>query len=611
MKRPVLLGLFVTFTAAAAGSCSASDGGGPRDVNASGGSGAGGMVDDLFCNSCIVAGEYQPCDANGNKLPRENCTAQGLDCVPGVGCSPCTPGGTTCIGNDVHACPDGNPGDYIESCDAASGSVCNQGACKTECEVFEDSPSNVGCEFWAVDLPNERDNDFSPFDPPVSGAWGVILANAGLTPANVTIERNLAGPGQPVQLEVVDTRLIQVGEVAPFSLPQAEISGPNVMDPPGPPGSQLTSNAFRITTTAPVVAYQFNNFTNAFSNDASLLLPRSGLGRVHRVLGYGASKPVAIPGLPIKGVPERASVTVIGVAEGTTVRFLAGGEVNTDGSFIPNMVPGDTFEATIGPFDVLNFASAGNPGDLTGSVVETSQPAAVFYSTETSQLARPTTPPDGDDCCTDHIEEQIFPVSALGTQFVVTRSVPRGTSDVEPDLLRFLGVAEPATVTTNLTGADAQFTLQPGELREIWTKQDIVVEATAPISIGQLLVSQETTENVEGDPSLTIFPPIEQYRAEYAFLIPPSWPKNFVVISSSANALFEIDGQVPSCEQVPAGNLAGVDWIASRCPLAEGVHRIVANEPIGITVYGYSGPGSFAFAGGADVKPVYEAPPIF
>lgn len=599
--------------------CSANDGQNGPAAN-SGGSGSGGAAGSggtgtLFCNSCLV-GQYQPCDANGNPLDRLDCSAQGLNCVPDQGCLACTPGSTTCVGNDVHECPDGNPGNYVETCDAAAGAVCNNGACKTECEAAADNPSNVGCEFWAVDLPNERIVTLTP-PSAADGAWGVILANAGVTPANVTIERNVAPPGQPLQLEVVETRLIQVGEVAPFSLPQAEIVGPTVMEPPGPPGSQLTSNAFRITTTAPVVAYQFNNFTNAYSNDASLLLPRAGLGTLHRALGYGPAKPIAIPGIPFPGVPERAFVTVVGVNENTQVRVLAGGEVNTDGAIIPNMQPGDIFETTIGPFDVLNIASNGNPGDLTGTVVETSQPAAVFYSTETSIIGRPDMPqpePGEDDgvCCTDHLEEQIFPVTALGTRFVVTRSVPRGTSDIEPDLLRFLGVAEPATVTTNLPGADAQFTLQPGELREVWVKEDVVVEASAPISVGQLLVSQTTTQNYEGDPSLTIFPPLEQYRAEYAFLIPPSWPKNFVVIASSATAQLQIDGQpISGCEQVPVGNLAGIDWVANRCPLAEGVHRITGTEAFGITVYGYSGPGSFAFSGGADVKPVYAPPPIF
>lgn len=612
--RLALLPLTCLIPIALSGGCSASGdsggaggSGGGGGSSASGGSGGG----NFNCNNCLT-GSFLPCDAQGNPLEPRDCAAENKVCVAGRGCLDCAPGSNTCVDNTVTECTDeGVPGNAIETCDPGQGLRCIEGECTTECDKVAGSPSNVGCEFWAVDLPNERVRTLGP-QSAAEGPWGVILANAGTTQATVTVERNLAAFGDPVQLEVVTTEMIPVGGVLPIGLPQAELVGPTVSEPPGPPGSQLTSNAFRITTTAPVIAYQFNNFTNAFSNDASLLLPRSGLGTLHRVLGFTPSKPVMVPGFSIPGVPEHAFVTVVGVEPNTTVRIKAGGAVNTDTVNVPNMEPGDEVEFTIGPFDVVNIASRGAPGDLTGTVVSSNNKVAVFSSTETSQLPRPNTPPDGDDCCTDHIEEQIFPVTAMGTQFVVTRSPPRGTSDVEEDLVRFLGIAEPATVTTNLPGADASFTLQPGELREVWTKKDFVAETTAPVAIGQILVSQQTTEDYKGDPSLTIFPPIEQYRRDYAFLIPPTWPENFVVISTTQNNTIQIDGAPTSgCETVAIGPLAGSDYVAIRCPLGEGVHRIAGVDPFGITVYGYSGPGSFAFAGGADVKPVYEPPPIF
>jgi hypothetical protein len=60
------------------------------------------------------------------------------------------------------------------------------------------------------------------------------------------------------------------------------------------PGTCLSSNAFRITSSAPIVVYQFNVFKNAFSNDASLLLPTPALGKYYRVLGWPAGHPVKI-----------------------------------------------------------------------------------------------------------------------------------------------------------------------------------------------------------------------------------------------------------------------------------------------------------------------------
>ena len=71
--------------------------------------------------------------------------------------------------------------------------------------------------------------------------------------------------------------------------------------------------ALYLSRKAPIVVYQFNSFTNDFSTDASLLLPETGLGKVHRVIGYPSSKPVSIPGFPLPAVPDYSFVTVLGV----------------------------------------------------------------------------------------------------------------------------------------------------------------------------------------------------------------------------------------------------------------------------------------------------------
>src|SRR5688572_21196929 len=74
-------------------------------------------------------------------------------CVPGLGCVPCTPGKKTCVGNDVHDCTaEGKPGAKVSTCDGAKGMLCSNGSCATACEAAAASESNVGCEFWAVDL---------------------------------------------------------------------------------------------------------------------------------------------------------------------------------------------------------------------------------------------------------------------------------------------------------------------------------------------------------------------------------------------------------------------------------------------------------------------------
>lgn len=570
------------------------------------------------CNTC-EANIYTPCE--GDPV---DCGELGEVCVEGQGCVPCIPGEPTCEGNSVVECDEnGQPGELIEDCDSASGSVCAEGECVDACAVADDTPSNIGCEFWAVDLPNSRG-----IDDASTQAWGVVLANAGETPASVIIERNIAELGEPESLFVVAQTTIPSGELETIELPRAELTGwtEATEEPPGPPGTWKSNNAFRITATAPIVVYQFNTFTNDFSNDASLLLPSSGLGKVHRAIGYATANPIAP--IPIAGIPDRSSVTVVAIEDGTNIEIRPGTTTLSDMVGIPVGMPGQPFDVYLNRWEVVNIASSGIPGDMTGTVVEADKPVAVFSSGEraiapTYDIPGMPEPPnwDGELCCTDHIEEQVFPASSLGSQFVITHSPERsGGGWVEPDLLRFMAVAEPASVTTSLPPPRDQFELQPGEVFDTWAQEDFVVESSTPIMVAQILVSQGYTMAFTGDPALTYFPSIDQYRERYVFLTPPSWTSNYFVLSTP----YEQGGDGPSlgnitldggplpdgCVEQAAGTLEATEYWSIVCPVGEGAHLVEGDNAFGLTVYGYGPAGSYAYTGGADVKPIYEVPPI-
>ncbi len=184
---------------------------------------------------------------------------------------------------------------------------------------------------------------------------------------------------------------------------------------------------------------------------------------------------------------------------------------------------GGEITATIGPFDVLNLETDDGTfqddpktvADLSGTIVQASEPVAVFSGVETTsspagfEVPKPPGWMDGDTCCLDHLEEQMFPVESVGSHYVIARSPVRSTSGFrEPDVIRFLGVAEAATVTTNLPAPYSSFTLQPGEVKTTWTQDNIVVSSTKPVMVGQILVSNGYVDGPAlGDPSLTVFPP--------------------------------------------------------------------------------------------------------
>ncbi len=598
--------------------CSASS----DDDGTSGGNTGAGAGTHSGCGDCLgdLANSYTPCDSDGNPGATIVCPDA---CIPDVGCVPCAPGELSCVGNDVTKCAGDGSGftEVVETCDAANNLVCSGGACVGGCQAADEQPSNVGCEFWAVDLDQQ-----DALNDPASAPWGIALSNAGEATADVTIEINTAPPGQPLSLATIDQLTVAPGTLQARHLPTREIdcgAQPNSYDAPG---TCLSSQAYRIRSTAPIVVYQYNVFENAYSNDASLLLPTNALGNIYRIMGWVAGHPVIAPIGP--KIIDRSAVTIVGTAAGTQVTVKPSWRIKGNPP-IAATPKGGSIVVELGPFDVLNLetddasfseASDKSVTDLSGTIVQATKPVAVFTSVESTSAPAgivdiPTYPdwnPD-DTCCLDHLEEQMFPVEAVGKKYVITRSPIRSKGSYkEPDVLRFMGVAEVANITTNLPAPFDSFTLQPGEVRTTWTQSDVVVDADKPVMVGQLLISQGYISGaLTGDPALTVFPPVEQYRSEYVILTPGSWDTNWVVISAHVGAEVLLDGTATSgCTVTAVGDLEGKSYESRRCAVSEGVHGLTGKEAFGVVAYGYGSAGSYAFAGGADVKKIYEPPEI-
>lgn len=615
------LGLLLAASALAlAAACSATSnptdftGDGSGAAGSTGHGGAGGAGGGATCDVC--EGQiFTPC---GGGQPVE-CP---LACAHDLGCVTCVPGSTSCAGNEVHQCTEDGMdlGPVVQACDVAKGEKCSDGKCTNACDLAAEQPSNVGCEFWAVDL-DQQDG----MNDPASAPWGVVISNAAEGQADVTIELNEAPLGQPVQIKTVNTFSVAPGALQSIQLPTRELDCGTKPNDYLSPGTCLSSNAYRITSTAPIVVYQFNVFANAYSNDASLLLPTNALGKLYRVIGWGAGHPVPMnfPGMGL--IVDRSYVTVVGTKPNTQVKVNPSWRIKGNPP-IAATAAGGAITATLGPFDVLNLetddaTTKDDPktvADLSGSVVLADKPVAVFSGVETTSApgaaVQVPTPPgwaDGDTCCLDHLEDQMFPMESVGTHYVIARSPIRSTGSFrEADVIRFVGVAETAIVTTNLAPPFDQFTILPGEVKTTWTQDNFVATSDKPVMIGQILVSNGYVDGPTlGDPSLTVMPPVEQYRTDYVILQPDGWTQSWVVIAAEMGSTITLDGgSVGGCITEPAGTVEGTTYESKRCQLAPGVHKLNGDRPFGIVAYGYGSAGSYAFAGGAAVKRIYEPP---
>ena len=553
----------------------------------------------------------------------------------------CEPGKTYCAGedeNEVWECNgDGTGGKFVEGCPAEL--ACSNGACVTACEKAADDPSNVGCEFWAVDLDNEAfDSELGVSNDAAAQQFALGVANEDDAPVQVTVWKNTARFGDPIQEEMVTTMTIAVDDMVRIDLPQREVDGTmgqngNYVRYSGS-GTFVSSHAYRIVSTGPVVAYQFNPIVQQFSNDASVLIPVQALGSDYYVIGWPTANPCGPASGPLHmdSIPDHTAVTVVGVLPDTDVQVMPTHPVKAAGG--PTGLPiaatgrGAAIDATLGPYDVLNLESdqpevdiqecfdyLDRDGDFTGTIVRSSRPVAVFTSLERGiglGGAEPPDPPnwDGNDCCTDHMEEQMLPTTALGWQFTVNRSPIRSTDPgyVEPDVYRILGTVDGTVVTTNLPAPYDSISVDAGQQKTFHAYRGFTAKAVGgAIVLAQVLVSQGLIpDGGIGDPDLVVFPPAEQQRDHYLFLVPPTWELNYVALAIQDGAQVTVDGlgldMMSGCTDGEIGDMEGTLYRQVTCAVSEGAHRVESDRPLGLTVYGYYNVGSYAYPGGSDLE---------
>jgi len=557
----------------------------------------------------------------------ENCTDSGYFCEPALGCVECIPLRPYCDGELLKQCTaEGKEGALIADCSAISGATCSSGAgaCVTLCEKANDERSNVGCVYWAVDL----DNATNSVDDAAAAQFAVVVANVHSTyTATVMVTMSESGYGNPPAPVMVETATVPPGTVHIFNLPRRDVDGPDSdLHTDDGPQSCLSSLAFKIESDIPIVAYQFNPITQDFSNDASLLIPESGMDTLHYVVVYPPANPIRIQGL--MDYPNRDYVTVVGTRENTTVRVTPSYDIVASIPPIPAgytatpaISAGETVEFTLGPYEVLNLETREMTGprdqlpDLTGTVVDADKPIAVFTGVDLALAVEGLVPGCSNledcSCCAEHIEQQVIPKTSMGRKFVVTRSPMRNSGGwIEADVYRVMAVRNDTQITTNLTDPSLRsFTLNEMEWKEFTSKTGFILEASKPVHVVQFLVSQMQTENVIGDSSMVPFPSVEERRAYYVFTTGINFTQNYAVVSLPQGFDATIDGaQISSAcgSPVTIGELDGYTYVAYTCEISEGAHVVDGGrQPVGVIVYGYYRAGSYAYPAGSDMRKIF------
>ncbi len=599
---------------------------------------------------------YQICADDGQSfVDEDDCGARGLVCDSTLGCVSCVPNQRECVGQAVVRCrADGSGLDTLATCDGTQGQVCALGDCMNACDLAAKEHSYQGCEYWATDLDNAVVADQGAA---AAQQYAVVLPNPSALDAIVSVDiycdaNDAANPaykcteGQTFQ--VVPPFHVAPGDLRIIDLDPRELDGtsnPNLNDGPG---TFVSHHAYRITSTAPLIAYQFNPLDNVgvFSNDASLLLPTESLDRKYLVNSWPQTIALTSDSNTNMGINLRAFLTVVGVTDQTTVDV----QVTTDvvaGGGIGVAHPGDIIHIVLDRYQVLNLETGSFNADFTGSTVQADNPVAVFTGSEASDVPRFDTIANRR-CCADHLEEQLFPESSFGSSFVAVKSPlrskvvaaagwPVAVAQSEPEYWRILASHDGTVIHTNLPVPQDLVTLDRGQDTILMSTGDFTIQASKAVSVMQYPVSQQATgipstlsdgsRPPGGDPSSMIVPPVEQWRSNYLFLIPDKYNFDSILIAAPSTAQLRYDGQnlqdALDCEFDPAGTLPlgvdGVDlqYVAIRCMLShptttgpgqqdDGVHYIesVGGEHFALIVWGWDSFVSYGYPGGSNVSPI-------
>ncbi len=612
------------------------------------------------------------CAADGSEVVAGSCPNDPLQVCRNDECVEvaCIPEARNCVDeNTPQVCnADGSAWEVQESCGGSSR--CEAGNCLNRCQIAELTNSYIGCEYWAVELDNVLLNDGGVLPDDERPPYAIVLANSSTeydavvtvyaedgvvaqADAQRLVGADISFPGDDkvtVRSELIDDQGVKLldisGPVENIPLPRRSMM--TLVFPPRfvPFGkSTVTKVGYRVESTQPIVAYQFNPLccNYSFTNDASLLLPTSALTENYSFLSYEVWKP------QFGNTSYSSTLTVVGTQPDTdvTVQLRPSRQDGVTFDQIIYGVEGDRItgpddqgilRATLQPFEVLNIAAKRPNEDMTGARITASERVAVFGGHTCAFV------PEGNAAC-DHLEQQLFPVETWGRRFIaaplkIRGDLEGGARTLEGTYFKFLALEDDTTVQTGFnldfqsnpdgmrqtSGATlpcrdfsddpelGEFTLDAGQSCVIGSKKMFVAESGRPLMVGAFLSGQGSVEDNpqfgdhNGDPAFFLVPPEEQYRSDYAFLTPSTYFVSYLTVLIQPGFTISLDGQELDLTQFDYEILPERNIARAHIPVEPGPHSVEsqAQIPFGIVVYGYDDYVSYAFTGGLDLTKLNE-----
>lgn len=590
MARLAIVGMTV---AALAGACSAASGAGGVGGSgaAGGGAGAGGGA---AAAAGLGGGSGGLVNLDGGQSD-----GGGQECLP---CSADYTQVLNCDGSVKETCP--------------QNQLCGMGKCMDPCQAATANKTSVGCDYYAVTMSAMGGGFGGCFVAFVANTWSEpVHIKASFGGGAIDLGKHAAlpkGTGTSISYQPYDVGAgLPPGEVAILFLANDPVAHGTWQAPAACPipaavgldahvhwGLNIStgrSKGFHIETDRPVVAYQMLPYNAAYSatTGASLLLPTSAWDN-----NYVAVNAYAQAFWQGMSIPP--SMTIVAKENDTTVTILPKADVK-QGMDVPAIPANTAGKLHLNAGETLEFIQS---DELTGSPIQSDKPIGVFAGHLGLRL-----PADTD--YSDHSEQQIPPVRAMGHEYAVASYRDRVPGFAEKRKHRFVGAVDGTELSFDPPIPGAPQKLGLGTVAEVESDTPFVVKSqdkdhpfmvfTYMSSSGML--SEQGAPAGYGDPDFLRLVAGQQYMNRYVFFTDPTYPEtNLVVIrrrgaSGFASVTLDCAGAIDGWQPIGSSG----DYEYTRVDLSRhkfepqgscnnGRREMSSPEPFGLYVWGWGTP---------------------
>jgi hypothetical protein len=332
-------------------------------------------------------------------------------------------------------------------------------------------------------------------------------------------------------------------------------------------GNVVSNAGIHVTATGNVAIYGFAYQT--FATDAYLALPISVLGSNYMITTYPTQNPGSLF--------FHSEFSVVAPQNGTVLTIVP--SVTTQGH--PAGVP---YTVTLNQGDVYELMDQTPGNDLTGTLVNSNLPVAVFDGNDGADIPNP------NYFAANSLVEQAWPVADWGTQFVTEPLATRSNGD----LFKIVAYNNGTLVAINGT---VVATLNAGQSYQQQLTASAVITATQPVNVTQYSNSS-TWDNSTGDPFMMTVPPIGTYDSAYIVGAPQvGFPLNYInltVPNSAVGSILLNGSAIPAASFSPIG---ASGYSGAQIPIGTGTNSLSGPVPFGIDSYGFATTDGYGYPG--------------